>query len=195
MGQFNILLHVLLYPRSMVTLGITGIFTLVYLLVFFLVESTGWPAFIIGVLFSIYSYAVWIFLTYRIAFQYDYAIPRSPLLPLFTFVALYVITIAHNAALYSGIATLEKNAFIGIDAPNEPRWRILYLSIFLATETLSALGTGSIFANPFINDAVGFIPIWLESIQALLMFTWIGWGLTQMAMRSGKKKLLVSGTR
>lgn len=181
--------HAVLYPRSLATISISILFTAMYLLIYFLANSP-WAGFVISVLFSLYAYAVWIYLLYSLVTQFRYKPPKHSFLPILTFVALYILTVVHNATLYSSVTRLAPDAFIGIQAETEPLWRILYLSFFLATETLSALGTGSIFANPTTKQSgVGFIPVFLESIQALLTFTWVGWGFAMLTFRSGMQQV------
>lgn len=186
MLRFNDPQHIasaLFYPRSILTIIITIAFCLVYLLVYFL-SSSGWASFGVAVGFSVFSYAKWAYMLYRVITQFRYKPPKLLYTPFITFVLLYIMTIAQAATLYSSVSLLVKDAYVGIAAA-EPKWKILYLSLFLATETMSALSTGSIFANPFARVPVGFIPLYLQSIQTLLMFTWIAWGLTMMVFRSG----------
>jgi hypothetical protein len=172
-----IIIGYVLNLRSPLTILINFVLVAIYVTLFFtLPDEASGVCLVVAILVSLYAYCIWGYLLFRYLYEYAFKPPWSPLLPLYDFLALYTVTVIQNMALYSSIALLQNSAFIGIDANDIDRWQILYLSFFLATETLSALGTGSIFANPFITESVGFIPVWIESIQALLMFTFIGWG-------------------
>jgi hypothetical protein len=153
-----IIIGYVLNLRSPLTILINFVLVAIYVTLFFtLPDEASGVCLAVAIVVSLYAYCIWGYLMFRYLYEYAFKPPWSPLLPLYDFLALYTVTVIQNMA--------------DID-----RWQILYLSFFLATETLSALGTGSIFANPFITESVGFIPVWIESIQALLMFTFIGWG-------------------
>lgn len=89
--------------------------------------------------------------------------------------------------IYASIAIIQPNAYIGVET-DFPKWLILKNTFFLATETTAALGTGSIFANPFIKQGVGFIPVWINSVETILLFTIIGWGISRRIDRYTDKK-------
>jgi len=81
------------------------------------------------------------------------------------------------------------DAFIGINGATESRGRILLSSFFAASEIIATITTTATYPNRSSTAMLGFVLIWQESVEALLMFTWFFWGLASMALRSGKHRL------
>jgi len=80
-------------------------------------------------------------------------------------ILIYVFSLLQNTGVYASIARLDQDAFAGIPPDSSPIARI-GLSLFLAIETIAALGTGAIFAN---NESPwGFIFIAIQSVQSLM---------------------------
>jgi hypothetical protein len=160
----------------LITLGLV-----VFLLLFFLVES-GWAALGWAIPVNLYTYAVIGHLIYTILYEHIQPRPRSPLVPLLEGILVYAYMVIHNMLLYAGIAILQPASFFGI-RPEFARWHVLKNAFFLSTETASALGTGSIFANPFPPEAIGFLAVWINSVETILLFTVIGPGLFKRVTR------------
>jgi hypothetical protein len=165
----------LFYPTKPVPLLLIGLGLAVFLLLFFLVES-GWAALGFAIPVNLYAYAVIGYLIYTLLYEYRQPRPRSPLVPLLEGTLIYIYLVVHNTILYAGIGLVQPDTFIGIRADFH-RWQVLKNAFFLATETTAALGTGSIFSNPFPPAGISFLAVWINSVETVLLFTVIGPGL------------------
>jgi len=172
----SLLAHFLLHLRSWFTLAVCCIFVLVYLLVYFLEHGGRWAPLFIALVFAVYAYGIWGYMMYRVLFDFKYPAPISVLVPFIDDVLLYFVTVTQNMFIYAAMVELSPTIYNGIDGNTMDRWHRLYLCFFLATETMSSFGTGSIHPNPNASDVTGFIPVWLNSIQGdiflLFIFTW-----------------------
>lgn len=165
----------LFYPTKPVPLLLIGLGLAVFLLLFFLVES-GFGALGIAIPVNVYVYMVVGYLIYTLLYEYRQPKPRSPLVPLLEGILIYIYMVVQNTILYAAIGLVQPDSFFGIN-PDFPRWQLLKNAFFLATETTAALGTGSIFSNPFPPAGISFLPVWINSMETLLLFTVIGPGL------------------
>jgi len=169
-----------LHLMSVVTLGILiGGFGLFVIL--FLVADIGLWLLFLSIPYNVYAYCIWGYLIYTILYEFRYKNLHHPWVPFVELVLIYAVTVVQNLQLYAIISKAQSNSFIGITS-GLPNWRILYNSFFLASETTAALG--SIFENPLLTDAeVGFVVVWINSMQTIALFTFIGWGLSRRVDR------------
>jgi hypothetical protein len=178
--------EVFLDVKSWVSLGIVAALMAIHVTLFFtLPDSEIWITLIVAIFVSLCVYAQWGYAIYRHLYPFRFRPASSPLLPLLDFSLMYLVAVAHNAALFATVAMMQNLAFIGINSDVIERWQVYYLSFFLSTGTLSTLGTGATFPNPLVEESVGYIPVWFESIQAILLFTIVAWGTTNEIRRAG----------
>jgi len=156
-----------LYVLSPVTIAIFLVSIGIYLGLFFGIES-GWPALAFAIAFQLYAYLVIFFMIWSILHEYLQPNLHNSWIPFLELVFFYLSLVIHNTMIYGGISVVDKDTFIGIE-DDFPKWVVLKNTFFLATETTAALGTGSIFANPLDFEGVGFIPVWINSMETILL--------------------------
>jgi len=149
----------------------------IFLALFFNVES-GWASMGFVIPVNIYAYCIVGYILYTIIYEYKQKNLHSPVIPFVEFALMYVYIVLHNTMVYASLSLLQPDAFIGVSS-SFPRLLILKNMFFLATEITAALATGSIYADPLKEDGAGEILIFVNSIETILMFTIIGWGISR----------------
>ncbi|MHA1680478.1 MAG: hypothetical protein ACTSUE_05680 [Promethearchaeota archaeon] len=180
----------LFHIRSWIMWFVFTIVLTAYLLVFFFVTHVAWPSLLLSIVLTVYAYGIWICALNRIVHNDEYVAPPSPLIPLFDMIALFLITVIHNMALYAAVALMAPDSYLGIEVPSGDlaRWRVLWLSFYLAMDTTVIAGSGGVNPNAASNALVGFIPVVFNYIQGMLFYTVIGWGTVYMIQRYGKER-------
>lgn len=179
--------------RSWITWIVFLIVLTAYFLVFFLVTHVAWPCLLISIVLTIYVYGIWLCALKRIIYNDEYNTPSSPMVPVFDMIALFLITVLHNMSLYAAVALMAPDSYLGIGIPSGggadeiARWRVLWLSFYLAVDISVIAGSGGVNPNASSSILVGFIPVILNYAQGLLFYTVIGWGTVYMIQRYGKE--------
>lgn len=135
---------------------------LLYLLLDLFLKTPDWAPLIPALFFYSYVWGIWILFLFSLFGKQRKENESILLADLFI---LYAFTLLQYTTIYATVARIDENSFIGIPGDAKPITRI-GLSLFLAMETMAALGTGAIFANK--ESVWGFIPIAIQSIQSIL---------------------------
>ena len=173
------------FARGVLTWALFSIESTTWALLFFFVDA-GWPSFLVSLVLTIHVYGIWIYSTRRLIRNSEYRSPETPWIPIVGLILLVATAIVHNTALYASIALMDPDAYIGIPSDSIARWRVLYLSLYLAVDTTVIAGSGAVNPNPASELLVGFIPMIFNYLQGVLLYIIIGWGTIFMIQRYGK---------
>ncbi len=151
--------------NTLATLALSGLLGLWYILVYFLQAPSSY-AVVIAVLFSAHSVGLWLYTVYAVMN------PRRRWRPsIMRAMTIGLIAILQYTFLYSALMLVEPDAFTGIGA-GRSRTAKFFLSMFISTETMTALGSGTIFAR----DGAGagpYVLIALNSIHGMVFWSLI----------------------
>lgn len=151
-------------PYIWTTSLVTLLLFLLYLFLDLFLKSPNWVPLIPALFLYFYVLVIWVLFFIRL-FGGGKQTRVDEVILLVDLFLLYLFTLMQYTGIHATIARLDKKAFVGIPGDASPIVRI-GLSLFLAMETISALGTGAIFAN---NESPwGYISIGAQSIQSLL---------------------------
>jgi len=174
--QGSIVLHLFsLEGKYAITTGvIVAAFTIIYSLLDIYVKNYD-AALSIAIIFYVYGFGIFgfhIFLLLTLKFYSIRDTNYSPnkfadFIPIAVamLTLLYVVTILHNAAIYSVIAKIDEDAFIGIPVHIKNISRI-GLALYLSIETITGLSTGAIIPN----RPSAYVTISIQSSQSVILF-------------------------
>lgn len=144
-------------------------------------KDIRWPPLVVGILFTIYIYQVWIYLLHGIIYEYKRRVEKHPWKPLLDLMLIATITIIQNGLLYSSIGKVSTDAYITPGGTENfgdlSVWRRNFISLYYASETTLTLGTGTVYANGLSDVPVGMIPVFFNLIQSILLYTWVTVGM------------------
>lgn len=183
-----------LHIRSPLFFVLCFIFITVFLLLDFIPPTDiRWPPLVVSIVFSIYIYQVWVYVLHGIIYEYKMPVEKYPWIPLLDLMLIALITIIQNGFLYSSIGKVQTDSYITTGGTGNfgdlSAWRRNLLSMYYAAETTLTLGTGTIFANGLSDAPVGIIPVFLNLVQSILLYTWVTVGMWARVKKYNRKKM------